>query len=97
MNLTYTNFKIYNKTLTTANTEYSQALTQNASYFEVKARTLVDIRFAMVSGDTADGGTYLTIPAGTSWSSRGRVFGTKTLYLRCMSSDGIVVEISEWS
>ena len=92
--MTFTNFNIYNLTLTNANTEYSQALTFSASYFEVKCRTLSDMKLSLVSGQS--GTTYITIPAGASFSSNGQMFGTKTLYLQSGSA-GVVAEIIEWA
>ena len=94
MSILYTNFRIINLTLTNANTEYSAALTQNVSFFEVKCRSLNDLKMSLTSGES--GTTYITIPAGSGWSSRGPIFGTKTIYLQCGSA-GVVAEISEWA
>ena len=90
----YTNFKIFNLSLVSANTEYSQALSTNAAYFEVKCRSLSDMKLALNPGES--GTLYISIPTGAAFSSRGRIFGTKTLYLQSPSG-GVIAEISQWS
>lgn len=90
----YNQFNIYNLTLVNADQEYSQALTLNPSFFELKCRTLADLKFSLTSGES--GTNYITIPAGASWNSRGKIVGrTKTIYVQSPSA-GAVVEICEW-
>ena len=83
---------IYNKTLTDADTEYSQDLPDNTVKFEVKARTPVAIKLAFVA--TESGTTYFTIPAGLSYSED-EVDTTKTLYMQSATA-GVVAEIKVW-
>ena len=86
--------KIYNLTLTNANQEYSQALDNEVRYFEVKCRTLNDMKMAFVSGES--GVTYLTIPAGSMWFTRALVNADLTLYLQSPDA-GVVAEIMQWT
>lgn len=86
--------KIYNLTITLANTEYSQALDDEVRYFEVKCRTFNDMKMAFVSGDS--GTTYITIPAGSIWFTRGLINGDITLYLQSADA-GIIAEIMQWT
>lgn len=88
-----TNYKVYNKTLVLDNTEYSQQMTERASYFEVKVRSLTaELKVAFVAGGS--GTTYFTIPAGSTWYTKGVVAGQKTLYFQSPQA-GTVVEIIE--
>lgn len=93
----YANPTIYNKTLTNANTEYSQVLVAGMRYFEVSCRSFNDIKMAFVSGDS--GTTYVTIPAGSVRYFRGPFFTVNTgtvVYLQSPSA-GVVAEILVWS
>lgn len=85
----------FNKTLTDADTEYSQALSQAAQYVTVQCRTSAAMRGAFVTGKVAnptapyftikaDGAVTLPVPPSTS----------VTLYL-ASSSAGVVAEIIE--
>ena len=83
---------IYNVTLTTAGTEYSQSL--NSLYgntFTVQCRQGVDIRMAFSSGATST--TYFTIPAGSSYTFDKGIAGIKTLYFQCATAGPVTVEI----
>lgn len=85
---------IYNLVLTTAGTEYSQAIPEFSSKLMVKARSAVDIRLAFGSTETSD--LYITIPAGqTYWDDLVRT--CTALYFQDATNDGTVVEILVWS
>ena len=89
---------IYNLTLETPGTEYSQALSHHIAYFTVKARTLADFRLAYVSGETADLEQYWTVNAGSSYSppdDKDVIVGQLTLYFRS-DTPNLVIEIQEW-
>ena len=84
----------YNKTLTLANTEYSQALPSSTRELRFRCRTLFDVRFAFVTGKVATPSTpYFTLPAGSDYYSDNKDLTGKTLYL-ASSEAGVVVEIS---
>lgn len=82
---------IANVTLTTANTEYSQAIT-GMQKFTIQCRTNYDVRFAYVTGKVATPtAPYITIKAGSVfWEDDLSV--DKTLYF-ASSQAGVVVEI----
>lgn len=87
---------LYNVTLTLADTEYSQALT-NCSRVCFQARSTNVIRFAFVSGKVA-GPTapYMTLKSGDTFDS-GEVFiGGATIYFASTDA-GTVVELEVWS
>ena len=88
---------VYNKTLTTANTEYSQALPSSTREVRFRCRTLFDVRFAWVTGKVATPtAPYLTLPAGSDYYSDEKDLTGKTLYL-ASSEAGVIVEISIWT
>lgn len=84
---------IINKTLTTQNTEYDQALPERTKRFTLQARTAVDVKLAFNDGES--GTTYITIKSGSSYSEEGLDLSSKTLRLQA-GSDGVVVEIIAW-
>ena len=89
------NWRVYNLTLTNANTEYSQALTDVAAFVAIQSRNPgVDLQFTFTSGET--GTLYKTIYGGSQWESLGPIHGDKTVYFRCGTA-GVVVEIEEWT
>lgn len=82
---------IFNVTITAADTEFSQAVHEYASYFEIKARQITsELKLAFVSG--ASGTTYFSIPQGGVWFAKGKISGLKTLYFQSPQT-GTVVEI----
>lgn len=85
---------IYNTTMTSANTEYSQALPSGCTKIMVQCRTSYDVKITYVSGES--GTIYFTIKADdTYWDDN--IFGTKqTLYVQCTTA-GQVLEILAWS
>lgn len=85
---------IINKTLTTANTEYSQALSSFCKRFSIKSRDPgVDLKMSFVSGDT--GTKYWTIFGGSGDENIGEFPGVQTVYLQC-GTDGTIAEIIEF-
>ena len=85
---------VYNKTMTTGGTEYSQELPVGTKKFLIKCRTSYAIKLAFVS--TESGTTYITIPADKALLVDGlSLSGTKTLYFQCATS-GQVAEILVW-
>lgn len=84
---------IINKTLTTQNTEYSQALPAGTKRFTLQARTAVDVKLCFTA--LASGTTYITVKSGSSYSEEGLDLSSKTLYMQA-GSDGVVVEIVAW-
>jgi len=88
---------VYNKTLTNADTEYTQTLPSSCEKFMFWARTNVDIRFAFETGKVATPtAPYLTLKGGTAFSESGLSLSSKTLYL-ASSTAGTVVEILCWT
>jgi hypothetical protein len=84
---------IYNKTLTSANTEYSQALPGGCKKIMVQCRTAYDVKITYTA--LASGTTYYTLKSGT-WYWDDFVDGTaKTLYMQSAQA-GVVVEVMVW-
>ena len=87
---------IYNKTLTVADTEYSQLLPSGIRQLRFRCRTLFDVRFAYVTGKVATPtAPYLTLPAGADYQSDGNDLSGKTIYFSS-SEAGVVVELEVW-
>lgn len=85
---------IYNVTMTSANTEYSQALPPNTRKFLIKCRTSFAIKLAFKSGES--GTNYLTVPAGMTYWEDQINYATVTLYFQCATA-GKVAEIVAWA
>ena len=84
---------IYNVTLTSANTEYSQVLPANTREFRFRCRTLFDVRYAYVTGKVAaPTAPYLTLPAGFDYFSDYNNLSSITLYF-ASSTAGTIVEL----
>lgn len=84
---------IYNLTLTSANTEYSQALPNNARKVMIKCRTSAAMKLSYTSGES--GSNYLTIPADqTYWDDH--INTVQTVYLQSTTA-GVVAEIMVWT
>ena len=84
---------VYNLTLTSADTEYSQNVFESSG-IEFQARTSVDIRFAFVTGKVATPtAPYMTLKAGQWYFFEG---GTSTIYFASATA-GTIVEIIMWS
>lgn len=86
--------RIYNLTLTNADTEYSQALPENTFKVMIKARsTTAAMKLSYTSGES--GTTYFTIPAGqTYWDDN--INTSQTVYLQSPTA-GTVAEIMAWT
>lgn len=86
--------RIYNVTLTSANTEYSQTLTGYVSQITVQARTAADVKMAFNSGQS--GTTYWTVKSSDAYYEITVGASDLTLYLQSTTA-GVVVEIIAWS
>ena len=85
---------VYNVTMTTAATEYNQALPSSTKKFLIKCRTLYDVKLCFTSGQS--GTTYITVPAGMSYYEDLIQPATLTLYVQCATA-AQVAEIVAWS
>jgi len=88
---------VYNLTLTSADTEYSQALPSSTREWRFRCRTSFDVRFAWETGKVATPtAPYLTLPSGSDYFSDSS--DVTSLLLYCASSEaGVVVEIEVWT
>ena len=87
----------YALAITTADTEYSQALPANTREFRFRCRTLYDVRFAWVTGKVATPtAPYLTLGAGSDYWSDWNNLASQTLFL-ASSTAGVVVELECWT
>lgn len=80
---------VLNKTLTNADTEYSQLLPSNCKKIEIKTRSYNDLKFTFVSGES--GTTYQTIQGGATREIVGNL-SSKTIYFQSPTA-GEIVEI----
>lgn len=91
---------IYNVTLTSADTEYSQALSADMRYFSVQCRTAFDVRYAFVTGKVATPtAPYATIKSGNWYNSPEKLqldIDGETIYLASAEA-GVIVEIVAWT
>lgn len=89
----------YNLTLTSTNTEYSQALPAGCKHFSVQNRSAVDMRLAFVTGKVAAStAPYATIKSGGAYTSPEKMTAANvTLYLAATSAASPVAEIIAWS
>lgn len=89
---------VYNLTLTSANTEYSQALPDGCKYFSVQNRSDNDMRLAFVTGKVATPtAPYVTIKAGSAYNSPEKLcVGSATIYA-ASGTAGDVAEIIAYS
>jgi hypothetical protein len=85
---------IYNKTLTDANTEYSQAVSADAKKVLIRERSgSYDVKLAYATGTS--GTLYITLPAGSSKYLEGIWVRGLTLFMQSTQA-GVVVEVEEW-
>jgi hypothetical protein len=84
---------VLNKTLTLANTEYSQALPAGTRRFTLQARTSHLVQLCYTNG--ASGTTFISVKAGSSYSEE-HIDSGATLYMQSANA-GTVVEIIAWS
>lgn len=88
---------LYSITLTTADTEYSQALPAGLRALSFKARTNVAIRWAFATGKVATPtDPYETLQAGQTYFKENLVSAAVTLYLASATA-GTVVEVEVWA
>jgi len=86
----------YNKTLTTADTEYSQLLPSGTRELRFRCRTSFDVRYSFVKGKVAiPTAPYFTLPAGSDYFSDNNDLSGKTIYF-ASSQLGVVVELETW-
>ena len=89
---------VYNVTLTTLNTEYSQAMPANCRRIEFQCRTENTMRFAFVTGKVATPtAPYMTLKAGDYYDSGiiNQGASPSTLYLASPTS-GVAAEVLCW-
>ena len=89
---------IYNVTMTSADTEYSQALPANTKMFEFGCReTGFDVRYAFETGKVAASVLpYKTLPAGVIKTVDRLNLSSVTIYIAC-STAGKIMEIEAWT
>jgi len=85
---------IYNVTLTSADTEYKQALPSKTKKFTVQCRTASDVKLAFTEGES--GTNYVTIKANTNYYEDNVLAESLTLYMQSTQA-GVVVEIIAWT
>lgn len=88
---------LYEKTMTLADTEYSQALPANCKRFTIHCQDGTAFRLAYVTGKVATPtAPYYSIPAGAVKSESGLYLAATTLYVACGTA-GKKVEIEAWT
>lgn len=85
------NIKITNLNVTSADTEFSHALTTNLRQLMVRSRVGADIQYCFVTGETNT--KYMTISKGSVLELIDLDFSSKTLYLQADKTG--IVEIQE--
>lgn len=89
---------VYNVTLTSADTEYSQALPNGCTHYEFQARTSVAIRFAFETGKVATPtAPYATLKAGQAYESFNKWPSSSITLFFASASAGTVVELIAWT
>ena len=87
----------YNVTLTSANTEYSQALPANTRRLCFRCRTGAVCRYAWVTGKVAaPTANYQTLQAGAEYGIDGLKLAASTLYLASATA-GVIIELEVWT
>ena len=85
---------IYNVSMATANTEYSQVLGTNVKRFSIKLRDFQDLKLAYVSGTS--GTIFISVPAASEYHEENLKVTSLTLYFQSDAA-GQVAEIVEWT
>lgn len=86
---------IYSLSLTTQNTEYSQALPEGTRKVLIRERSGgADLKLAFASGQS--GTVYVTIPAGSAKALDMAYLSGLTLYLQS-PTNAVVAEIEAWT
>ena len=82
---------VYNKTMTSADTEYSQALPAGTKAFTMQCRGDYDVRFAYVTGKVATPtAPYMTLKAGQNYFEDRLNLTSKTVYLACATASQVM-------
>ena len=82
---------VYNITLTSGDTEYSQAIPDTTKQFTFQCRTAYDVRFAFETGKVATPtAPYATLKSGSPYSETDLFLEGETLYLASATA-GVVV------
>jgi len=84
---------IYNKTMTLATTEYSQAIGSGIVKLSAKCRGFYPVQLAFKTGTS--GTAYITIPAGGMWGEDNVDKIPSTIYFQCPTA-AQVLEILAW-
>ena len=84
---------IYNKTMTLADTEYSQQIGPGVVKVLVQCRGTYDVKIAFKTGES--GTNYLTLKAGSVYYEDAVDDAPMTLYFQCAQA-GQVLEIIGW-
>lgn len=88
-----TNPTIYNLSMPTANTEYSQALTASTKKIMVRMRVKGSARFAFVASGTTT--AYITLEPGAVYFEENLDLTGATIYIQSNQA-GQTAEILEW-
>lgn len=88
---------VYNVTMTDADTEYSQAIPNNAMQIQFRCRGLYDVRHSFTTGKVATPTSpYETLRAGMTGHEDKLILNSKTLYFACGDA-GQVLELAVWT
>ena len=88
---------LYTVTMTTKDTEYSQALPDHTTKFEFRCRTKIDTRYAYLTGKVAGPtASYKSLLSGEVKSESNLDLSSVTLYFGC-AIDAQVVELEVWT
>jgi len=89
---------IFNVTVTSANSEESQALPIGTKKFEIKVRDNTEMRLGFITGAPAVGGNYITMPSGSIfWEDDSRMSLTGVSLFFETKEAGQIVEILAWT
>ena len=83
---------IYNVLVLSANTEFSQLLSDSTKRFTIKVRDAAKLQIAYLPGES--GTNFLTIPRGAVYTEDNMSF-SGTLYFQADKA-GVTVEIVQW-
>lgn len=84
---------VYNISVPLANTEVSQALSDNTKSFTIRVRGISSLKLAFVATESST--NYITVAAGSSYTAEGLNF-TGSLYFQTNKASQ-TVEIVEWT
>jgi hypothetical protein len=92
-----THGKMFNVTLTVADTEYSQALPDRTRKIMIQARTSAAVRWSWDTGKVATPvAPYFTVKAGDTYYDNDLMLNKDTKLYLASSTGGTVVEIQTW-